>query len=95
MPFWMMQNLLVREGGHVTLKTLRKVPKAKSVRFQAHTAEFLDLLANMGPKFLLESVMRGYSGLVKGETILIEFAGDKCVAQPPLLRVARGAGADT
>ena len=66
---------------------LTQVPKGKSVRFQAHSMDFLDLAASMGPKFLLESAMRNYSGLVKGETILVAFGGDKCV--PAVLPLAR------
>ena len=61
------------------------MPKGKSVRFQAHSMDFLDLAASMGPKFLLESAMRNYSGLVKGETILVAFGGDKCVSAVLLL----------
>ena len=59
------------------LRVAPQVPKGQSVRFQAHSMDFLDLAASMGPKFLLESAMRNYSGLVKGETILVAFGGDK------------------
>lgn len=70
MPFWMMQNLLLRDGGRATFESKRNVravafscqhstdtyitcsqiPKATSVRFQPHTADFLDMAASMGPK---------------------------------------------
>ncbi|OQR85461.1 ubiquitin fusion degradation protein [Achlya hypogyna] len=76
-PYWMMQNLLVDEGGPLHLETAFGIPRGIYCRFQPHESVFLDLAAALGPKVLLEAAMRKYSVLSIGETIAIEYGAEK------------------
>ncbi len=52
-PYWMMQNLLIDEGDEVYVTSALNVPKGLYCRMQPHTTEFLDVVANVGPKVRL------------------------------------------
>ncbi|KAK9845218.1 hypothetical protein WJX81_000357 [Elliptochloris bilobata] len=69
MPYWMMQNLLLEEGDIVTISsaTLRK---GTYVKLQPHTKDFLDI---SNPKAVLETTLRGYSCLTKGDCICLHY----------------------
>eukprot|EP00742_Colponemidia_sp_Colp-10_P001220 GILJ01001313.1.p1 GENE.GILJ01001313.1~~GILJ01001313.1.p1 ORF type:complete len:272 (+),score=25.92 GILJ01001313.1:49-864(+) len=69
MPYWMMQNLLLQEGGMVTVQSVT-LPKGQYVKIQPHTTDFLDI-AN--PKAVLEHSMRNFAALTKGDSIVINF----------------------
>jgi len=68
-PYWLMQNLAVTPGDFVSLRTIT-LPKASFVKFQPQSKEFLDI-AN--PKAVLENVLRNFSALTVGETIMVNY----------------------
>jgi ubiquitin fusion degradation protein 1 len=69
MPFWMMQNLLLEEGALVNIRST-SLPRGKFVKFQPHTKNFLDI-AN--PRAVLESSLRKFTCLTKGDVIVINY----------------------
>lgn len=69
MPFWMMQNLLLEEGAFVNIRST-SLPRGKFVKFQPHTKNFLDI-AN--PRAVLESTLRKFTCLTKGDVIVINY----------------------
>ncbi len=71
----MMQNLLLKEGSRVACQSVANLQHATFCRFQPHSRDFLDLAASIGPRELLESAIRYYSVLTKGETIMLFFNG--------------------
>jgi hypothetical protein len=79
MPFWMMQNLRIKEGSQVRLKSVfaASVPKGIACKLQPHSLEFLDVAATMDLRELFEECFRNYSGLSAGETIVISVFGTK------------------
>lgn len=50
LPYWMMQNLNVGEGGFVQLTNAHDVPRGIYCRLQPEDVEFLTLAAEIGPK---------------------------------------------
>eukprot|EP00026_Physarum_polycephalum_P010669 Phypoly_transcript_10838.p1 GENE.Phypoly_transcript_10838~~Phypoly_transcript_10838.p1 ORF type:complete len:327 (+),score=61.50 Phypoly_transcript_10838:61-1041(+) len=69
MPFWMMQNLLLEEGALVNIKNV-SLQRGRFVKFQPHTKNFLDI-AN--PRAVLESTLRNFTCLTKGDVIVINY----------------------
>jgi len=69
MPYWMMQLLLVDEGGFVNVRSAT-LPKAKYVKLQPQSSSFLDI---SNPKAVLENRLRNYSALTQGDVIRIEY----------------------
>jgi len=69
MPFWMMQNLLLEEGALVNIRNV-SLQRGKFVKFQPHTKNFLDI-AN--PRAVLESTLRNFTCLTKGDVIVINY----------------------
>ncbi|OEH80183.1 ubiquitin fusion degradation protein ufd1cy [Cyclospora cayetanensis] len=69
MPYWMMQNLELEEGGLVTVTNV-SLPKGTFVQLQPLETEFLDI---SNPKALLEMALRGYAALTKGEVVSLPF----------------------
>jgi len=76
-PEWIMQNIGVREGEQVHIISVNDVPKGEWCKFQPHTKEMVDLMAELGPRFFLEDAMRHFSVLNKGERLVVEHAGKK------------------
>ncbi|ETP02374.1 hypothetical protein F441_20537 [Phytophthora nicotianae CJ01A1] len=72
-PYWLMQNLGVREGGSVVVTSVVSLPRGAYCRLQPETTSFLDLAAEIGPKLLMETALRRYSVLSTGSTIVIEY----------------------
>ncbi|ETL26350.1 hypothetical protein L916_19957 [Phytophthora nicotianae] len=72
-PYWLMQNLGVREGGSVVVTSVVNLPRGVYCRLQPETTSFLDLAAEIGPKLLMETALRRYSVLSTGSTIVIEY----------------------
>jgi len=68
-PYWLMQNLAVTTGDFVSLRTI-SLPKASFVKFQPQSKEFLDIT---NPKAVLENVLRNFSALTIGESIMINY----------------------
>ena len=62
LPFWMMENLLLREGDIVEFKNA-SLPKGTYVKLQPVTSDFLDIT---NPKAVLEKTLRSYSCLTTG-----------------------------
>lgn len=70
-PYWMMQNIKVRNGSDITLKSVLKVPSGESTAIQPEDDSFFDILSVFGPQEFLENKMKNYSVLSKGERILV------------------------
>ncbi|KAK1944306.1 Ubiquitin fusion degradation protein 1 [Phytophthora citrophthora] len=73
LPYWLMQNLGVSEGGAVVMTSVINLPRGIYCRFQPETMSFLDLAADIGPKLLMETTLRRYSVLSEDSTIVIEY----------------------
>lgn len=70
LPYWLMQNLVVVEGGSVSIESVT-LPRGTFVQIRPHETAFIDL---PNPKAVLENALRSYACLTKGETILVHFA---------------------
>ncbi|CAN4107453.1 unnamed protein product [Withania somnifera] len=73
MPYWMMENLFLREGDIVTVKNVT-LPKGKYVKLQPHTKDFLDI---SNPKAILETTLRNFSCLTTGDSIMVAYNNKK------------------
>ncbi|GFZ49841.1 hypothetical protein JCM24511_07244 [Saitozyma sp. JCM 24511] len=69
LPAWMMKTLGLNEGDPVRL-TGASLPKGKLVKIQAQSTDFLEV---SDPKAVLESALRFYSCLTKGDIIEITY----------------------
>lgn len=70
-PFWMMQNLLIEEGGVLTVTNV-SLPKANFVKFQAQHVDFLEI---SNPRAVLEHALRNFSCITKGDVICVPYNG--------------------
>jgi len=68
-PYWMMQNLMLEEGGLIQVQ-LATLPVATYSKFQPLTKDFLDLT---NPKAVLEMRLRHFACLSKGDIIAINY----------------------
>jgi len=68
-PHWMMQNLYLQEGDLVSIESA-SLPVATFARFQPQTVDFLDIT---NPKAVLESVLRYFACLTKGDVLAIKY----------------------
>jgi ubiquitin fusion degradation protein 1 len=71
-PYWMMQNLLI-ESGEIIEITNVTLPKGNFVKLQPHTTKFTQLY---NPRVVLETALRNFSCLTKGDTIAIQHGDD-------------------
>jgi ubiquitin fusion degradation protein 1 len=69
LPYWMMQNLLLREGDVAKIQ-YTKLPKGNYVKLRPQTKDFLDI---SNPKAVLETTLRTYTCLTVGDSILIDY----------------------
>ncbi|XP_004968700.1 ubiquitin fusion degradation protein 1 homolog [Setaria italica] len=69
MPCWMMQNMGLREGDAVRLRSAA-LPKGTYVKLQPHAAAFLNV---SNPKAVLEKTLRTFSCLTTGDTIMVSY----------------------
>ena len=69
-PFWMMQNLLLEEGGLLTITNV-SLPKATFVKLQPQHTDFLETISN--PRAVLEHALRNFSCVTKGDVICIPY----------------------
>jgi len=67
-PFWMMQNLLIEEGGLVKVKNV-SLSKATFVKFKPLSVDFLEI---SNPKAVLETKLRKFTCLTVGDQIRIQ-----------------------
>ena len=77
LPHWMMESLNLKEGGRVTLRSAKPLPKGDFAKFQPHKEEFLDFAMALGVRNVLELAMQHYSALAVGQTVLIQYGNDK------------------
>ena len=58
-----MENLKLRSGGKLMIKSRFDIKKGKSCQLQPHSSAFCDLAASIGVRDMLEQTMRHYSAL--------------------------------
>lgn len=68
-PYWLLQNLAVAEGGMITIRNA-SLKKGTYVKFQPQSKDFLDIT---NPKAVLEATLRGFTCLTKGDAIAISY----------------------
>lgn len=68
-PYWMMQNLLLKEGDYITIRNLR-LPKANWVKFRPQTENYWEI---SNPKAVLEQALRNFATLTIGDRIPIHY----------------------
>jgi len=66
-PFWMMQNLMLEEGGLLSVKNV-SLPKATFVKFKPQSTDFLDI---SNPRAVLEKQLRTFSCVTVGDQICL------------------------
>jgi len=69
LPYWMMRNLLLEEGGLVQVESI-SLPVATFTKFQPQTTDFLDIT---NPKAVLENSLRSYACLTAGDVVAISY----------------------
>ncbi|KAG1655060.1 Ubiquitin recognition factor in ER-associated degradation protein 1 [Nymphon striatum] len=69
LPYWMMRNLLLEEGGLLQIES-SSLPVATFSKFQPQAPDFLDIT---NPKAVLENALRNYACLTSGDVIAIEY----------------------
>uniref|UniRef100_A0A7S2RPA4 Uncharacterized protein n=1 Tax=Mucochytrium quahogii TaxID=96639 RepID=A0A7S2RPA4_9STRA len=72
-PYWIMHNLGVEEGGIISVKNVT-LPLAQFIKFQPMTVDFLDI---SNPKAVLESTLRNFSCVTLGDKICLPYNGRK------------------
>lgn len=69
LPYWMMQNLLLKEGDLVRI-TNASLPKGSFVKLQPVSSDFLEI---HNPRAVLENSLRGFATLTVGDCIVIDY----------------------
>lgn len=69
LPYWMMHNLLLEEGGLLQIESV-SLPTAKYSKFQPQSEDFLDIT---NPKAVLENALRNFACLTTGDNIAIKY----------------------
>ncbi|XP_014674542.1 PREDICTED: ubiquitin fusion degradation protein 1 homolog [Priapulus caudatus] len=69
LPFWMMTNLLLEEGGLIKVESV-SLPVATFSKFQPQAPDFLDIT---NPKAVLENALRSFACLTSGDVIAIKY----------------------
>lgn len=69
LPYWMMRNLLLNEGGLIQVENAT-LPVATFSKFQPQSVDFLDIT---NPKAVLENALRSYACLTTGDVIAINY----------------------
>merc|ERR1719265_1086271 len=67
LPFWMMENMHLKEGDIVHLRSAT-IQKGRFVKLQPQTTDFIKI---SNPKAVLEQSLRNFAALTKGETFRI------------------------
>ena len=73
LPYWMMENLCLQEGEIAKIRSV-SLPKGSFVKLQPHSKEFLDI---SNPRAVLETSLRNFSCMTKGDTILVNYNNKK------------------
>ncbi|DAZ94840.1 TPA: hypothetical protein N0F65_012529 [Lagenidium giganteum] len=69
MPYWMMQNLFINEGGILNIQNV-SLPKATFVKIRPQSQDFLDI---SNPRAVLEASLRKFSCMTIGDTICLKY----------------------
>ncbi|CAH0474853.1 unnamed protein product [Peronospora belbahrii] len=69
MPYWMMQNLFVKEGGILNIQNV-SLPKATFVKLRPQSQDFLNI---SNPRAVLEGSLRKFSCMTVGDTICLKY----------------------
>ncbi|CAH1231988.1 ubiquitin recognition factor in ER-associated degradation protein 1-like [Branchiostoma lanceolatum] len=69
LPYWMMRNLLIEEGGILQVENA-SLPVATFSKFQPQSEDFLDIT---NPKAVLENALRNFACLTKGDVVAITY----------------------
>ncbi|RNA06093.1 ubiquitin fusion degradation 1 -like protein [Brachionus plicatilis] len=69
LPYWMMKNLMIREGEIITVE-YTKLQVAEFAKFQPQSVDFLEI---SNPKAVLENTLRHFACLSKGDVISINY----------------------
>merc|ERR1719210_1736752 len=69
LPYWMMQNLLLKEGDLVHI-TNTSLPKGSFVKLQPVSSDFLDI---HNPRAVLKNSLRNFATLTVGDCIVIDY----------------------
>ena len=69
LPYWMMKNLLIDQGDMLQIQSV-SLPVATYGKFQAHSLDFLNIT---DPKAVLESGLRNFACITKGDVIAINY----------------------
>uniref|UniRef100_A0A4W3JLR0 Ubiquitin recognition factor in ER associated degradation 1 n=1 Tax=Callorhinchus milii TaxID=7868 RepID=A0A4W3JLR0_CALMI len=69
LPHWMMQNLLLEEGGLVQVESVNLMVATYS-KFEPQAPDFLDIT---NPKAVLENALRNFACLTTGDVIAINY----------------------
>ncbi|KAJ1462464.1 ubiquitin fusion degradation protein UFD1-domain-containing protein [Pelagophyceae sp. CCMP2097] len=69
LPFWMMQNLMLEEGGVLSVKNV-SLPKATFVKFKPQSTDFLEI---SNPRAVLERALRMFSCVTQGDQICLPY----------------------
>lgn len=72
-PYWMMENLNVENGGLINLRNVT-LPKGSFVQLRPHKTQFTKL---SNPRVVLEKALRSFSCLTQGNTIRIAHGDTK------------------
>lgn len=86
-PFWMMQNLMVEEGGLIRVKNV-SLPKATFVKFKPQSTDFLDIT---NPRAVLEKQLRTFSCVTVGDQICLPYNDKRYYLEVQDVRPARAA----
>ncbi|KAK7088801.1 ubiquitin recognition factor in ER-associated degradation protein 1-like [Littorina saxatilis] len=68
-PYWMMRNLLLDEGGLVQVENM-SLSVATFAKFQPQAPDFLDIT---NPKAVLENALRNFACLSQGDVVAIKY----------------------
>ncbi|KAF3955621.1 hypothetical protein CMV_019177 [Castanea mollissima] len=80
LPTWMMENMKLQEGDPVIMKNVR-LDKGTYMKLQPHTTDFIHLPCM---KDMLEDILRNFSCLTIGDTIMINHNNCEVEFAPPL-----------
>ncbi|ETW00340.1 hypothetical protein H310_07707 [Aphanomyces invadans] len=69
MPYWMMQNMFLNEGGIINIQNVT-LPKASFAKIRPQSTDFHDIT---NPRAVLEATLRKFSCMTVGDTISITY----------------------
>ncbi|KAF0689441.1 Aste57867_19113 [Aphanomyces stellatus] len=69
MPYWMMQNMFLAEGGIVNIQNVT-LPKATFAKIRPQSTDFINIT---NPRAVLEATLRKFSCMTIGDTISITY----------------------